>query len=83
MSLVVKMVLSSRFDANDKNCSKGISKLREIKQRFIQRKLIFPEILHVVVFLKMLEVESVVKDKITLMGVWFSDSFIIVIVVVS
>ena len=67
MSLVVKLVMLSRYDASDKNCSQGITELRELKQKFIQRKLMFPEILYVAVFLMMLEAESVVKDKITLM----------------
>ena len=67
MSLVVKLVMLSRYDASDKSCSQGITKLRELKQKFIQRKLMFPEILYVAVFLMMLEAESVVKDKITLM----------------
>ena len=51
ISLVVKLVNLSRYDANDKNCSRGITKLREIKQKFIQRNLMFPEILYVAVFL--------------------------------
>ena len=67
MSLVVKLVLLSKFDSSDRNCSRGIIELLEIKQKFIQRKLIFPDILYVAVFLMMLEAKSVVKDKITLM----------------
>ena len=54
--------MKSRFDANDKWFSRGI------KQKLIQRKLVFPAILYMAVFLMMLVAESVVKDKITLMG---------------
>lgn len=39
MNLVVKLVSLSKFDSNDKHCAKGITELREIKQKFIQRKL--------------------------------------------
>ena len=46
MSLVVKLVMLSRYDASDKNSSQGITELRELKQKFIQRKLMFFEILH-------------------------------------
>ena len=67
MALVVKLVSLSRFDASDKCCSRGITEVSEIRQKFIQRKLVFPEILYVAVFLMMLEAESVVKDRITLM----------------
>ena len=62
----MKLVMLSRYDASDKNCSQGITELRELKQKFIQRKLMFPEILYVAVFLMMLKAESVVRDKITL-----------------
>ena len=67
MSLVVKLVMLSRYDTSDKNCSQGSTELRELKQKFIQRKLMFPEILYVAVFLMILEAKSVVRDKITLM----------------
>ena len=68
MNLVVKLVSSSRFNSSDKYCSKGIIELREIKQKYIQRKLLFPEILYVAIYLMMLKAECVVKVKITLMS---------------
>ena len=75
MTLVVKLISLSKFDAIDKCCSRGIMELREIKEKFIQQKLVLPEILYVAVFLMMLKVESVVKDKITLIvneNIWKS-----------
>ena len=45
MSLVVKLVNLSRYDTNDKHCSRGTTELTEIKQKFIQRKLMFPKVL--------------------------------------
>ena len=65
MSLVVKLVTLSRYDASDKNLFEGN----------YEGKLMFPEILYVAVFLMMLKVESVVKDKITLIvneNIWKS-----------
>ena len=66
MTLVVKLVNLSRFDATDKFCAKGITSLRELRES-VQRNLLFPEIPYIAVFLMMMEKESVVKDKITLM----------------
>ena len=40
---------------------------RELREKFVQRNLLFPEILYVAVFLMMMDKESVVKCKITLM----------------
>ena len=67
MVLVVKLVILSIFDATDKFCAKGITFLRELRGKFVQRNHLFPEILYVAVFFMMIEKESVVKDKITSM----------------
>ena len=64
MSLVAKLISLSRFDSNDKYYSKGVTEVGDIKQKFIRRKLLFPVILYVALFLMMLETESVVKDEI-------------------
>ena len=66
MSLVVKLVNLSRFDAHDRSCENGITSLRELREKNINRNLLFPEILYIAVFFVMIEKESVVNDKITL-----------------
>ena len=68
VSLVVNLVSLSRFNLSDIYCSKRITELRGIKQKFIQGRLSFPEILYMVVFLMMLEAESGIKDKICTNG---------------
>ena len=45
MVLFVKLVSLSKFDLHDKYCAKGINQLTEIKEKFVQRKLVFPKIL--------------------------------------
>ena len=50
-SLVVELASLSRHHQNDKLCSYGITTLRNSKQKFIQREMVFQEILYVTVYL--------------------------------
>ena len=50
ISFVVELVSLSKYDSNDECCSRGITNLRELKHKFIQRSMMFLEILYVVVF---------------------------------
>ena len=69
MSLIVKLVSSSKLDSNHKCCSRGINDLRNLKQKIVQRCMKLLEILHMAAFLMMMmmEPESVIEDKIMLM----------------
>ena len=67
MSLVVELVSLSRHNQNGKFYSNGITNLRNLKQKFSPREMFFQEIIYIAVFLMMLEPESIVKDKTTLM----------------
>lgn len=63
IALVMKLVSLSKVDTNDKFCAKAVILMRELREKFVQRNLLFPEILYIAVFPMIMEKESVVRDK--------------------